>query len=375
MTAEGTKRNTHRIRRGGFGSCLRLVLAAGWLAALAACSATGLSVDAKEASPPSSDQENGIMTERRISSSGYDITPLTREKVGELAKKLDPEAYRITQRAGTEPAGCGLLLHNKEEGIYACVVCGLPLFTSDHKFTSGTGWPSFYRAFDEEHVGRRSDNSHGMRRTEILCARCGAHLGHVFTDGPPPTGERHCLNSASLRFYAKDAERPPESRPLEAETAYFAGGCFWGIEHYFQQGPGVLDAASGYMQGQVDDPTYRQVCSGSTGHAETVRVVFDPAKISYRRLLEAFFDMHDPTQLNRQGPDHGSQYRSGIWTTSPQQVREAKAVIASLQAQGRYGGSQIVTEVEPAKTFWPAEDYHQDYIANTGRACHVADPW
>jgi peptide methionine sulfoxide reductase msrA/msrB len=311
----------------------------------------------------------------RISQSGYDITPLPREKVAELAKKLDPEAYRITQSADTERPFCGTLLDNKKEGVYVCVVCGLPLFSSDHKFHSGTGWPSFYREFDPEHVARKTDRSHGMARTEINCARCNAHLGHVFDDGPKPTGERHCLNSASLKFYEKGQTMPAESQPMKTETAYFAGGCFWGVEHYFQKGPGVITAESGYMQGRTDKPTYEQVCSHTTGHAETVKVVYDPRKIPFRRLLEAFFVMHDPTQLNRQGPDVGDQYRSGIYYTSDEQKREAEAFIQEAQAAKKFGGRKIVTQVEKAQTFWPAEDYHQDYIEKTGRACHVSNPW
>ena len=311
----------------------------------------------------------------RYSKSGYDITPLPREQVEKLAARLDPEAYRVTQKAATEAAFCGNLLDNKKDGVYVCVVCGLPLFSSQHKFHSGTGWPSFYQPCDPEHVTRQTDSSHGMARTEINCARCGAHLGHVFDDGPPPTGERHCLNSAALKFYEKSQALPPESQPVKPEVAYFAGGCFWGIQHYFKQGPGVLDAVSGYMQGHVDKPTYKQVCTEQTGHAETVKVVYDPQRITYRRLLEAFFAMHDPTQLNRQGPDVGLQYRSGIWYTTEEQKREAAAFIQGLTAERRSGGAKIATQIEPAKTFWPAEEYHQDYLAKTGGVCHVKDPW
>ncbi len=309
----------------------------------------------------------------QYSRTGYDITPLPQETVQKLASKLDEETFRITQKEGTERAFCGTLLDNKKDGVYTCVVCGLPLFSSQHKFDSGTGWPSFYTPFDPSHVAEIVDSSHGMTRTEIECARCGAHLGHVFNDGPKPTGERHCLNSASLTFYEDGQDRPEASMP-KLETAYFAGGCFWGVEHYFQKGDGVIDAESGYMQGAVDQPTYKDVSYKETGHAETVKVVFDPDRISYRRLLEAFFVMHDPTQLDRQGPDTGSQYRSGIWFTNDEQKAQADAYIKELESSGRFS-TPIVTQVEKAETFWSAEDYHQDYVVKTGRACHVTDPW
>jgi peptide methionine sulfoxide reductase msrA/msrB len=311
----------------------------------------------------------------RLSRSNHDITPLPPDQVKELASKLDEEAYRVTQQSGTEAAFCGGHLENKEQGLYACVVCGLPLFSSENKFDSGTGWPSFTREIDPEHIARRIDRSHGMVRTEINCARCGAHLGHVFEDGPPPTGERHCLNSAALKFYAKDADLPPESRPVRVAVAYFAGGCFWGLEHYFQRGPGVIDAVSGYMQGEKKNPTYEEVCSGKSGHAETVKVVYDPQRISYRRLLEAFFAMHDPTQRNRQGPDVGEQYRSGIWYVDEEQRREAENFVRELANQKRFTGRKIVTRIESARMFFPAEAYHQDYIEKSGRACHVTNPW
>lgn len=311
------------------------------------------------------------------SRAGYDITPLTRDRVEELARALTPEEATILLRKGTEPPFCGNLLDNKTEGLYACRLCGLPLYSSETKFHSGTGWPSFYKPVDAAHVREERDNSHGMVRVEILCARCGGHLGHVFDDAPQtPTGKRHCLNSASLRFYGKDEERPAESRPVTTETGYFAGGCFWGVEDRFQKVPGVIDVVSGYMGGRTANPTYEEVCTQDTGHAEVVRVVFDPARVTYAQLLKWFFKFHDPTQVNRQGPDVGEQYRSAIFAATPEQAEQARKFIDEAQKSTRYRGRRIATAVsgpESKAVFTEAEEYHQDYHAKHGGSCPMPD--
>ena len=149
--------------------------------------------------------------QKKLSVSGYDITPLSVEAIERLAQDLNEEEYRVLLDHATEPAFCGTLLDNKMNGIYACRLCGLPLFSSEKKFNSGTGWPSFYAPFDKEHLMNIEDHTYGMRRIEIRCARCGGHQGHVFADGPPPTGERYCLNSVSLGFFESGAEIPQKN--------------------------------------------------------------------------------------------------------------------------------------------------------------------
>jgi len=307
----------------------------------------------------------------RLSSSGYDLTPMSPAAIAEARKKLTPEEDRICFSAGTERAFCGTLLDNKLEGTYVCVVGGLPLFRSSAKFNSGTGWPSFHSPFDPEHIVERVDRSHGMVRVEILDARSGAHLGHVFDDGPPPTGKRYCLNSAALRFIPKGEALPPESQP---NVAIFGGGCFWGVEDRFAQLPGVIDAESGYAGGTVPNPGYRAVCTGDTGHAEVVRLIFDPRKVSYEDLVRFFFRIHDPTTLNRQGPDLGTQYRSAIFTLDEGQKASAQRVIAELAAANAFRGRKIVTEVTPYTNYFRAEDYHQDYHKKNGGSCAMPSP-
>jgi peptide methionine sulfoxide reductase msrA/msrB len=333
----------------------------------------------KDTAVKTTDAAKAAATGPKISRAGYDLTKLSDARIEELAKekKLTDEERRIILSKGTEAAFCGDLLDNKKSGAYLCRLCDLPLFDSRHKFDSGTGWPSFFRPFDLDHVKYIRDTSHGMVRVEIVCGRCEGHLGHVFDDAPQtPTGARFCLNSASLDFVERDAEGelklPPAAQPLPFATAYFAGGCFWGVEDRFQQIPGVINAVSGYQGGSLKNPTYKQVCEGTTGHAETVKITYDPKRVSYGELLKWFFRLHDPTQLNRQGPDIGTQYRSAIFATTPEQLEEAKKFIAE-QAEGkRFKGRKIVTQVAPvaeAGRFYEAEEYHQDYHEKHGGSC------
>jgi peptide methionine sulfoxide reductase msrA/msrB len=275
-------------------------------------------------------------------------------------RELTPEEEAVIVHKGTERPFTGEYYEHFEPGTYRCRRCDAPLYRSTDKFASRCGWPSF----DDEIDGavKRETDADGVR-TEILCASCGAHLGHVF-EGERLTDKnvRHCVNSISLVF-------KPDEKRIETALGYFAGGCFWGVEHLFESREGVVSAVSGYMGGATEDPTYREVCSGTTGHIEAVEVEYDPAKVSFEELTRFFFEIHDPTQPNGQGPDVGSQYQSAVFYGSEEEKETAEKLIGILKEKGY----AVVTKVLPASQFWPAEDYHQDYYARNGHRpyCHA----
>lgn len=288
----------------------------------------------------------------------FGVITMPQEKKKEY-NRLTPEEERIIIHKGTETPFTGEYYQNKAAGTYYCRRCDAPLYRSDDKFDSGCGWPSF----DDEIPGavKRTLDADGMR-TEITCVNCGAHLGHVFTgEGFTPKDTRHCVNSISLVF-------KPEGKSVAAQKAYFAGGCFWGTEHLFKQLDGVVSTTVGYMGGNKSKPTYKEVCGGKTGHAEAVEVVFDPARTDYEKVAKYFFEIHDPTQVDRQGPDVGEQYRSVVFYANQEQKQTTEKLIGILKGKGY----KVVTEVAPADTFWPAEDYHQDYYDVSGKTpyCH-----
>ena len=309
--------------------------------------------------------------------------------LSELKRRLSPEQFHVTQQCGTEPPFQNAYWDNKKPGIYVDVVSGEPLFSSLDKFDSGTGWPSFTRPVAGTEIRQKEDRNFGMVRTEVRSGKANSHLGHLFDDGPAPTGQRYCINSASLRFVPVEQMAvegyasllgpfiaagyfTSANAPSTSETAILAGGCFWGMEEILRKIPGVLNTVVGYTGGSTPDPSYEQVCTGRTGHAEAIQIEFDPARLSFSELLSFFFRMHDPTTLNRQHNDIGTQYRSAIFVQGPEQRAVAERVREEFGKSGRFR-KPIVTEITEASAFYPAEEYHQNYLLKNpdGYNCHV----
>src|SRR5271169_4238068 len=267
----------------------------------------------------------------------------------QLKKKLSSEQFDVTQQCGTEPPFHNAYWNNHKPGIYVDVVSGQPLFSSLDKFDSGTGWPSFTHPLQSADVVEKKDEALGMDRTEVRSSVADSHLGHVFNDGPGPNGLRYCINSAALKFipveemdqagYGQFLDPFVKAGLIKApihETAILAGGCFWGMEEIIRKIPSVVKTTVGYSGGTTQDPTYEDVCTGTTGHAESIQVVFDPARLSYASLLDYFFRMHDPTTLNQQHNDVGTQYRSAIFYTSDAQKQTAERVKARWDKSGKF---------------------------------------
>lgn len=276
-------------------------------------------------------------------------------------KKLNPQEARVILDKGTEMPYTGKYDKFYEKGVYSCKQCGVALFKSADKFDSGSGWPSFDDTI--EGAVKEIPDADGMR-VEIVCANCGGHLGHVFRgEQMTPKSTRHCVNSISLDFIPATEEN--------SKKAYFAAGCFWGVEYHFAKMEGVIAADSGYMGGHVENPSYKEVCTGTTGHLEVVEVTYDPTKVSYEELVKLFFETHESAQTNGQGPDIGPQYLSAVFYNDEEEKATVEKLIDILKSKGVTPATQLI----PAKEhpFYKAEEYHQDYYKKHNKTpyCHV----
>jgi peptide methionine sulfoxide reductase msrA/msrB len=279
----------------------------------------------------------------------------------EWRKQLSQDQYYVLREKGTEAPYTGKLLMNKEKGVYKCAACGNELFTDEMKFDSHCGWPSFDKEIAGGKIKTQVDKSHGMIRTEIMCARCGGHLGHLFNDGPTETGQRYCVNSLSLEFVnEKEMKSPATPAQSNIDTVTLGGGCYWCVEAVYEMLDGVISVESGFSGGTVKNPSYKEVCNGTTGHAEVVQITYDKTKTSFDEILKVFFTVHDPTTLNRQGGDVGTQYRSVIFYRNEEQHKAATSIVNELNKAKVYP-NPVVTQIAQFDKFYKAENYHQNY--------------
>jgi len=277
-----------------------------------------------------------------------------------IEKLSDEEKYVIINK-GTESPYTGKYTNEKSNGTYTCKLCDAPLYRSSDKFNSNCGWPSF----DDTIAGavKRVPDADG-RRVEIVCANCGGHLGHVFEgEGFTAKNTRHCVNSISINL-----DTTPEPKDESMSYAYFAAGCFWGVEYYLEKLDGVKEVHSGFMGGHVKNPGYYEVVAGNTGHLEAVEVIYDKSKISYEKIARTFFEIHDPTQTNGQGPDIGPQYLSAAFVNNESERNTIKKLIELLDENGFDVATKILDKAE----FYKADEGHQNYYNKKGTLpyCH-----
>lgn len=328
-----------------------------------------------------------------ITVNAWDASKFKKPTEAELKKTLSAMQFKVTQKEGTEPPFKNEFNDNKEEGIYVDVVSGEPLFSSKDKYESGTGWPSFFKALVKENIIEKEDKGFFGNRIEVRSKHGDSHLGHVFPDGPAPTGLRYCMNSAAMRFVPKaklkEAGYSEYEKLFETESktqaVVFAGGCFWCMQPPFDKLDGVISTAAGYIGGSKETATYEVTSAGGTGHREAIQVVYDPKKINYEKLVQVFFQNIDPYDAKGQFCDKGEQYTSAAYHANDEQKNTYEKVKNELIKSGKLK-SNLATLLLPEKPFYPAEDYHQSYYkknpirykyysTSCGRAKRLKEVW